>query len=80
MPPKPRFTREALGSSARPIFTVFRSMEKLPVWLLLAASVLLVLDGALWGLLAQWPCAALSWVGAIGCGAAAALHFSGDEK
>lgn len=29
MPPKPRFTREALGSSARPIFTVFRSMEEL---------------------------------------------------
>ena len=55
-------------------------MEKLPVRLLLAASVLLVLAGALWGLLAQWPCAALSWVGAIGCGAAAALHFSGDEK
>ena len=45
-------------------------MEKLPVRLLLAASVLL----------AQWPCAARSWVGAIGCGAAAALHFSGDEK
>lgn len=42
-------------------------MEKLPVQLLLAASVLLVLAGALWGLLAQWPCAALSWVGAIGC-------------
>ena len=55
-------------------------MEKLPVQLLLAASVLLVLAGALWGLLAQWPSAALSWVGAIGCGAAAALHFSGDEK
>ena len=36
-------------------------MEKLPVRLLLAASVLLVLAGALWGLLAQWPCAALSW-------------------
>lgn len=52
-------------------------MEKLLVRLLLAASVL---AGALWGLLAQWPCAALSWVGAIGCGAAAALHFSGDEK
>ena len=51
-------------------------MEKLPVQLLLAASVLLVL----WGLLAQWPCAARSWVGAIGCGAAAALHFSGNEK
>lgn len=45
--------------------------EKLPVRLLLAASVLLVLAGALWGLLAQWPCAALSWIGAIGCGAAA---------
>lgn len=45
--------------------------EKLPVRLLLAASVLLVLAWALWGLLAQWPCAALSWVGAIGCGAAA---------
>lgn len=29
MPPKPRFTRETLGSSARPIFTVFRSMEEL---------------------------------------------------
>ena len=58
-------------------------MEKLPVRLLLAASVLLVLlvlAGALWGLLAQWPSAARSWVGAIGCGAAAALHFSGDEK
>lgn len=55
-------------------------MEKLLVRLLLAASVLLVLAGALWGLLAQWPCAALSWVGAIGCDAAAALHFSGDEK
>ena len=57
-------------------------MEKLPVRLLLAASVLLVLvlAGALWGLLAQWPSAALSWVGAIGCGAAAAPHFSGDEK
>ena len=53
-------------------------MEKLPVRLLFAASVLLA--GALWGLLAQWPCAALSWVGAIGCGAAAALHFSGDKK
>lgn len=35
-------------------------MKKLPVRLLLAASVLLVLAGALWGLLAQWPCAALS--------------------
>lgn len=55
-------------------------MAKLPVRLLLAASVLLVLAGALWGLLAQWPCAALSWVGAIGCGAAAALYFSGEEK
>ena len=55
-------------------------MEKLPVRLLLAASVLLVLAGALWWLLAQWPCAALSWVGAIGCGAAAALHCSGGEK
>ena len=29
MPPKPRFTREEIGSSARPIFTVFRSMEEL---------------------------------------------------
>ena len=55
-------------------------MEKLPVRLLLAASVLLVLAGALWGLLAQWPCATRSWVGAIGCGAAVAMHFSGDEK
>lgn len=55
-------------------------LEKLPVRLLLATAVLLVLAGALWGLLAQWPSAALSWVGAIGCGAAAALHFSGDEK
>lgn len=36
-------------------------MEKLPVRLMLAASVLLVLAGALWGLLAQWPCAARSW-------------------
>lgn len=31
-------------------------MEKLPVRLLFAVSVLLVLAGALWGLLAQWPC------------------------
>ena len=29
MPPKPRFTREEIGSSARLIFTVFRSMEEL---------------------------------------------------
>lgn len=54
-------------------------MKKLPARLLLAASVLLVLAGALWGLLAQWVCAALSWVGALGC-AAAAVHFSGDGK
>lgn len=52
-------------------------MEKLPVRLLLAASVLLVLAGALWGLLAQWPSAALSWVGAIGCGAAAGTALFG---
>ena len=44
------------------------------------SALLILLAGALWGLLAQWPCAARSWVCAIGCGAAAALHFSGDEK
>lgn len=55
-------------------------MEKLTVRLLLAASVLLVLAGAIWGLLAQWGCAALSGVGALGCGAAAALLFSSNEK
>ena len=50
------------------------------LWFTLGALIVSVLGGALWGLLAQWPCAARSWVGAIGCGAAAALHFSGDEK
>ena len=29
MPPKPRFTREEIVDAARPIFTVFRSMEEL---------------------------------------------------
>ena len=38
MPPKPRFTREEIGSSARPIFTVFRSMEELQQEVRSAAS------------------------------------------
>lgn len=36
--------------------------------------------GAGRGALGAAGAVALSWVGAIGCGAAAALHFSGDEK
>lgn len=44
------------------------------VRLLVAAAALMLLAGGLFGFLRQWGCAALTWVGAAGC-LAAALNF-----
>jgi uncharacterized MnhB-related membrane protein len=48
-------------------------MEKV-IRLLVAAGILMLLAGAIFGFLDQWLYAALIWAGALGC-LAAALNF-----
>ena len=48
-------------------------MEK-AIRLLVAAGTLMLIAGAIFGFLGQWPYAALIWAGALGC-LAAALNF-----
>lgn len=48
-------------------------MEK-AIRLLVAAGILMLLAGAIFGFLDQWLYAALIWAGALGC-LAAALNF-----
>lgn len=53
-------------------------MEK-AVRLLTAAGVLMLLAGAIFGFMKQWGLAALIWVGALGC-LAAALSVKGRKN
>lgn len=46
--------------------------------LLIAAAVLMLLSGGLFGFLRQWLYAALVWVGALGC-LVAALNFKNQK-
>ena len=48
-------------------------MEK-AIRLLVAAGILMLIAGAIFGFLGQWLYAALIWAGALGC-LAAALNF-----
>lgn len=48
--------------------------DQTAVRLLIAAAVLMLLAGCIFGFIRQWLCAALVWAGAFGC-AAAALNF-----
>lgn len=60
-------------------------MEAVRFRLLIAAAVLMLLAGGIFGLLRLWLCAALIFVGSFGC-AVAALNFknhsdgNGDSK
>lgn len=53
--------------------------KELAVRLLLAAGVLMLLSGCLFGFTQQWLYAALVWVGAFGC-LAAALNFKNQKE
>ena len=53
-------------------------MEK-AIRLLVAAGILMLLAGAIFGFLDQWLYAALIWAGALGC-LAAALNFKSREN
>lgn len=53
--------------------------KELAVRLLLAAGVLMLFSGCLFGFTQQWLYAALVWVGAFGC-LAAALNFKNQKK
>lgn len=47
--------------------------------LLVAAGVLMLLAGCIFGFVQQWICAALVWVGAFGC-MVAALNFKNRKR
>lgn len=53
--------------------------KELAVRLLLAAGVLMLFSGCLFGFTQQWLYAALVWVGAFGC-LVAALNFKNQKK
>lgn len=53
--------------------------KELAVRLLLAAGVLMLLSGCLFGFTQQWLYAALVWVGAFGC-FVAALNFKNQKQ
>lgn len=52
--------------------------KQIAVRLLLAAAVLMLLSGCIFGFIRQWICAALMWVGGLGC-LAAALCFKNQK-
>lgn len=52
--------------------------KNVSVGLLLAAGVLLLSAGGIFGLIRQWVYAALLWVGAFGC-LASALNFKNSK-
>lgn len=53
--------------------------NQVTVRLLIAAGVLMLLAGCIFGFTRQWVCAALVWVGAFGC-LVAALNFNHQEE
>ena len=53
--------------------------KNIAVRLLLAAGVLMLLAGCLFGLMRQWVYAALVWAGAFGC-LVAALNFKNPKE
>ena len=48
------------------------------VRLLMAAGVLMLLAGMIFGFTGRWICAVLVWIGALGC-LAAALNFKNQK-
>lgn len=54
-------------------------MKETATRLLLAAGALMLLAGAIFGLIGQWVPAALVWIGAFGC-LMAALNFKHRKK
>lgn len=54
-------------------------MTEKTIYLLLAAGILMILAGCIFGFMNQWIYAALVWVGAFGC-CVAALNFKNKEK
>lgn len=53
---------------------VMKMNKQITARLLLAAGILMLLSGCIFGFIQQWICAALVWVGAFGC-LVAALNF-----
>ena len=54
-------------------------MNETATRLLLAAGALMLLAGAIFGLIGQWVPAALVWIGALGC-LMAARNFKNRKK